>query len=110
MNFNEKVWNLCKQIPRGKVTTYRAIANKLGTKAYRAVGSALNKNPDAPRVPCHRVIRSDGSVGEYAFGTKKKIKLLKQEGIEIISNKINLAIYLGSQPSTAIRYMENSPR
>jgi len=65
MNFNQRVWNLCKRIPKGKVTTYKLISEKLGTKAYRAVGNALRKNPYAPEVPCHRVVNSDGSVGGY---------------------------------------------
>ena len=89
MNFNEKVWNLCKKIPKGRVTTYKIIAEKLETKAYRAVGTALNKNPFAPKVPCHRVINSNGFVGGFASGTKNKIKLLKKEGIEIKNKKIN---------------------
>ena len=56
MNFNEKVWQLTKKIPKGKVTTYKLIAQKLKTKAYRAVGQALKRNPHAPKVPCHRVV------------------------------------------------------
>ncbi len=60
----------------------------LDTKAYRAVGTALNKNPYSPTIPCHRVINSDGSLGGYAFGKEKKIKLLKEEGIKILKNKV----------------------
>lgn len=92
--FQEKVYNLCKKIPKGKVTTYKIIAEKLGTKAYRAVGNALNKNPFAPKVPCHRVVNSDGNVGGFAKGINKKIKLLKKEGVKIKNNKINLRKYL----------------
>lgn len=88
MTFADKVYKLTKKIPKGKVSTYKIIAEKLGTKAYRAVGNALNKNPYAPKVPCHRVIKSDGSVGGFAKGTNAKIKLLKKEGIEIKNNKI----------------------
>ena len=58
------------------------------TKAYRAVGTALNKNPFAPRVPCHRVVNSNGFVGQFAKGINTKIKLLKKEGIKIKNNKI----------------------
>jgi len=97
MNFNEKVWNLTKKIPKGKVTTYKILAEKLGTKAYRAVGTALKKNPYAPKVPCHRVINSDGSIGSYKGkrNSKEKIRLLKKEGINIKNNKIiNLRKYL----------------
>ncbi len=89
-NFNEKVWNLTKKIPKGKVTTYKIIAKKLKTKTYRAVGNALNKNPYWPKVPCHRVVKSDGSLGGFAKGKKEKIKLLKKEGVGIRNNKINL--------------------
>ena len=74
--------NLIK-IPSGKVITYQGLAKLVGTKAYRAVGTAMAKNPLAPEVPCHRVIRSDGKIGNYAFGKDKKIKMLKKEGISI---------------------------
>ena len=89
MKFDEKVLDLTKKIPRGKVTTYKEIARKLGTKAYRAVGNALNKNKDAPKVPCHRVIKSDGDIGGYSKGVNKKIRLLKKEGITITGDKID---------------------
>jgi methylated-DNA-[protein]-cysteine S-methyltransferase len=72
--FQSKVYEVCKKIPKGRVSTYKEIAKKLKTKAYRAVGSALNKNPYAPVVPCHRVVNSDGFVGGFASGTKNKIK------------------------------------
>ncbi len=88
--FNEKAWKLVVRVPKGKVTTYKAVAEKLGTKAYRAVGSAMNKNPYAPKVPCHRVVKSNGEVGGFSSGTKKKIQMLKKEGIKIKNNKINL--------------------
>ena len=88
--FNEKVWELTKRIPKGKVSTYREIARKLKTKAYRAVGQALKCNPYAPIVPCHRVIASDGSLG--GFGGKmrspKKMRLLKREGVSVKDYRI----------------------
>lgn len=87
--FQKKVWKAIARIPRGKVTTYAAIARSIGSPlAVRAVGTAVGKNPDAPHVPCHRVVRSDGSVGEYAYGQKKKIALLRKEGVEISAGKI----------------------
>ncbi|MAG48040.1 cysteine methyltransferase [archaeon] len=99
MNFNQKVYNLCKKIPKGRVSTYKEIANKLKTKAYRAVGQALRNNPNAPIIPCHRVISSSGNI--YGFkgklkGTpiKQKIELLKKEGIQINNNKIELTKFL----------------
>lgn len=88
MGFDEKVWALAKRIPKGKVTTYKLVARKLGTKACRAVGNSLNRNPYAPEVPCHRVVKSDGSVGGFAKGTKKKIAMLRKEGVKINNNKI----------------------
>ena len=90
MNFFEEVYRLCKEIPRGRVSTYKILAEKLNTKAYRAVGNAMNKNPYAPQVPCHRVINSDGSLGGFASGIGNKISLLKKEGIVIEDNRINL--------------------
>ena len=96
-NFKNQIYYLCKKIPKGKVTTYKILANKVNCKAYRAVGNALNKNPYAPIVPCHRVVNSNGFVGGFASGTKNKIKLLKEEGIEIKNNKIDLDKYLFNQ-------------
>jgi methylated-DNA-[protein]-cysteine S-methyltransferase len=91
MSFNEKVWALTKKIPKGKVTTYKSLAKALNTKAYRAVGTALKNNPYAPKVPCHRVINSNGKIGSYKGKTnsKEKIKLLKKEGIKIKNNKVD---------------------
>ncbi|MBT5022828.1 MGMT family protein [Candidatus Woesearchaeota archaeon] len=88
VSFNQSVWNTCKKIPKGKVSTYKEIAKALNTKAYRAVGNALNRNPHWPIVPCHRVINSDGKLGGFASGPKRKIKLLKSEGINIKDDKI----------------------
>ena len=90
MKFNQKVYKLCQKIPKGKISTYKEIAKKLNSKAYRAVGNALNKNPYAPKVPCHRVIKTNGEVGGFASGTKNKIKLLEKEGIKINNSKIDL--------------------
>lgn len=89
-NFTQKVYELVKQIPKGYVSTYGSVAKALGIKAYRAVGNAMNKNPYAPKVPCHRVVKSNGEVGEFASGTKKKIQMLRKEGVEIKKGKIDL--------------------
>lgn len=86
--FYERVWNLMKRIPRGKVTTYKELAKALNSKAYRAVGNACNKNPYAPVVPCHRVVKSDGRVGGFASGARKKIQMLKREGVQVRNDKI----------------------
>jgi methylated-DNA-[protein]-cysteine S-methyltransferase len=83
MSFNEKVWALTARIPKGKVTTYGEIARALKTKGYRAVGNALNKNPYAPQVPCHRVVGSTGALTGFAHGLAKKESLLRREGVLI---------------------------
>lgn len=78
--FREKVLDIVKNIPRGKVMTYKEVALKAGSgRASRAVGSILKMNYDK-NIPCHRVIRSDGQTGEYNRGRENKIKLLKKEG------------------------------
>jgi methylated-DNA-[protein]-cysteine S-methyltransferase len=87
-HFQEQVWELCKKVPRGNVTTYKELAHALGTKAYRAVGNALNRNPYAPIVPCHRVVKSNGSLGGFAKGQEKKKELLEEEGLQILGRKI----------------------
>lgn len=91
--FNQKCYALLKKIPKGKVITYKAIAKKLKTRAYRAVGNAMNKNPTPIKVPCHRVINSNGKLGGYSGGIRKKIKFLKKDGIEINNGKIDLKKY-----------------
>ena len=85
MTFNEKCYDLISQIPAGSISTYKEVAKALNTKAYRAVGSAMAKNPNPIIVPCHRVIRSDGGVGGYSGpgGIRKKIKLLRSEKVKI---------------------------
>ncbi len=88
MRFNEKVWKLCSRVPRGKVTTYSEIAHALDTRAYRAVGNALHSNPYAPKVPCHRVVNSDGRLGGFGGGTKKKAEMLRKEGVKIRRGRI----------------------
>lgn len=93
MKFNEEVYFLLKKVPRGKVVSYKDIAVRLNSRAYRAVGSALNKNKSLIKIPCHRVIKSDGNVGEYVLGRKKKIQLLRKEGIKILNGKVDMKKY-----------------
>ena len=82
MRFKEKVLEVVSKIPRGKTMSYAEVAKAAGSpKAYRAVGNIMHNNPDPKRVPCHRVIMSDGTAGGYAGGTKKKIALLQKEGV-----------------------------
>lgn len=92
MTFAEKVYKLCKKIPKGKVSTYGAIARKLKSSP-RAVGQALRCNPYAPIVPCHRVVASNGTIGGFKGHTagkdiRKKIALLKKEGVAVKADKI----------------------
>ncbi len=96
--FSHRVLNACSRIPKGKVTTYVEIARSLGKpKASRAVGQALKRNPDAPRIPCHRVVKSDGGVGGYGGadkkGIEKKIRLLRKENVVVDKRKIEIKNY-----------------
>jgi O-6-methylguanine DNA methyltransferase len=80
-DFQKDVYMVVACIPRGNVLTYAQVACLIGRPgAVRAVGNALNRNPFAPRVPCHRVVRSDGTVGGFASGTRAKRALLRKEG------------------------------
>ena len=82
--FQIRVWSYLKKIPCGTVRTYSHVAKAIGKPlAVRAVANAVGKNPYAPRIPCHRVIRSDGSLGGYSGkgGIRTKKLLLKREGI-----------------------------
>jgi methylated-DNA-[protein]-cysteine S-methyltransferase len=90
MTFSQKVWALTARVPAGRVTTYADIARKLGTTACRAVGNALNKNPYAPAVPCHRVVGSDGSLTGFAGGLRRKRQLLADEGVSVRRGKVDL--------------------
>ena len=84
--FQLKVWNYLKTIPKGTVRTYKQVAIAIKKpKSARAVANACGKNPYAPKIPCHRVIKSDGSLGGYSGkgGIKTKRKLLKKEGITL---------------------------
>ena len=87
---SDRCYKLLTRIPKGRVTTYKALAAALGTKGYRAIGTICGKNPNAPRVPCHRVVNSDGRLGGYSGsgGIQSKIKLLKAEGITIERNRV----------------------
>ena len=84
--FQLKVWSYLRKIPRGRVKTYLQVAKAIGKPlAVRAVANAIGKNPYAPKIPCHRVIRSDGSLGGYSGkgGVKTKRFLLQKEGISL---------------------------
>ncbi|HAX61513.1 MAG TPA: 6-O-methylguanine DNA methyltransferase [Elusimicrobia bacterium] len=89
--FYKKVWLECLKIKKGHLSAYSEIARRLGKpNAARAVGNALAKNPFAPDVPCHRVIRKNGGLGGYSGGVNKKIKLLKEEKLMITKRQKNI--------------------
>jgi len=81
--------SLKKHVPAGKVISYKNLAILIGNpRASRAVGNAMNKNPFAPQIPCHRVVKSDGNIGGFSASINLKIKLLEKEGIKVKNNKI----------------------
>jgi len=89
--FQARVLELVSKIPKGKVTTYKEVARALGSpRSCRAVGNALARNPHPLEIPCHRVVRSDGKIGGYKLGSKRKARLLVDEGVEIVGEKVNL--------------------
>ena len=78
--FSKRVYDAVSEIPPGRVKTYGEIARAIGCpRSYRAVGNALNKNPYIGKVPCHRVIRSDNTIGGFVKGSRAKYYLLKKE-------------------------------
>ena len=93
MNFSQQVYEIVKNIPKGRVMTYKQVAEKLNSKAYRAVGNALKNNPDPKHIPCHRVVKSNRRIGGY-FGhiddylSKAKERRLKNEGVKIRNGKV----------------------
>lgn len=91
MNFDEKVWAITARIPRGKVVTYGQIAKALRSRAYRAVGGALNRNPYAPSVPCHRVVGSDGKLTGFARGLAAKRRMLIAEGVTVTGDRVDMS-------------------
>ena len=87
--FQSDCYEALKKVPKGKVITYGGLARMIGRpKAHRAVGSAMNKNPYAPQVPCHRVVKSNGDLGGFATDIEVKIKRLQEEGVMVSDNKI----------------------
>jgi methylated-DNA-[protein]-cysteine S-methyltransferase len=89
LKLEEKVYKKLLEVPKGKITTYGELAKAIGLKnGQRVIGKIMNKNPYPVIVPCHRVIKSDGKIGGYAWGEKVKAKMLLNEGIKIKNGKI----------------------
>ncbi len=103
--YQTAILRILAEIPKGKVTTYGDLAKELSKRdpkwspnASRAVGTTMRNNPCGPQIPCHRVIKSDGSVGNFRGGAKgaigEKIGMLRDEGVTVLNGKINLKKYL----------------
>ena len=91
--FQIKIYGAVKKIPRGRITTYKILADAVGCRSYSAVGQALRKNPYAPDVPCHRVIASSWQIGGFegqrkGLSIEKKKKMLSAEGVTFINGKL----------------------
>jgi methylated-DNA-[protein]-cysteine S-methyltransferase len=93
MTLAKRVYEKLKEVPLGKVTTYKLLAEAVGTKAYRAVGQILSRNPYAPLVPCHRVVATSGQIGGFkgkktGKEIKEKLALLIDEGIQFENGRV----------------------
>jgi methylated-DNA-[protein]-cysteine S-methyltransferase len=102
--YQQAILRLLAEVPKGKVTTYGDLAKELSRRdskwspnASRAVGTTMKNNPCGPQIPCHRVIRSDGTVGNFRGGKKgavqEKIAMLSDEGVSVLDGKIDLEKY-----------------
>jgi methylated-DNA-[protein]-cysteine S-methyltransferase len=102
--YQQAILRILAEVPRGKVTTYGDLAKELAKRdprwspsASRAVGTTMRNNPCGPQIPCHRVIKSDGSVGNFRGGEKgavdEKIGMLRVEGVTVLNGKIDLKTY-----------------
>ncbi|MBI5859458.1 MAG: MGMT family protein [Nitrosarchaeum sp.] len=89
MNLDKKIYKKLLEVPKGKITTYGELAKAVGLKnGQRAVGKIMNKNPYPVIIPCHRVVKSNGRIGGYAYGEEIKSDMLTREGIVIKNGKI----------------------
>lgn len=102
--YQQAILRVLAEVPRGKVTTYGDLAKELARRdprwspaASRAVGTTMRNNPCGPQIPCHRVIRSDGNIGNFRGGAEgaveEKIKMLREEGVTVIDGRIDLNEY-----------------
>jgi O-6-methylguanine DNA methyltransferase len=91
LGFRQRVLERVAEIPEGRVATYKELARAVGRpRAWRAVARALATNPSPMKIPCHRVVRSDGRIGGYRLSVRRKEELLRREGVEIRDGKIDL--------------------
>lgn len=89
MNLEQRVYKKLLEVPEGKITTYGELAKAVGLKnGQRVIGNIMNKNPYPVIVPCHRVVKSDGHIGGYAYGENVKTKMLSDEGVKTLKGKI----------------------
>ncbi len=89
MNLSEYTYYLVRQIPKGRVSTYGAVAKALGDKNYaRVVGLYMNRNPDADTMPCFKIVNANGSLGGFGLGLPDKIRRLKNDGIQVRNGRI----------------------
>jgi methylated-DNA-[protein]-cysteine S-methyltransferase len=89
MNLDKKIYIKLLEVPEGMVTSYLDLSKAVGLKnGQRAIGKIMNKNKHPVIIPCHRVVKSDGCVGGYAYGENVKTNMLTKEGIEIKNGKI----------------------
>ena len=89
MTLSTRVYKKLLQVPKGKITTYGELSKAVGLKnGQRAIGMIMKKNPFPVIVPCHRVVKSDGKIGGYAYGERVKYRMLANEGIKIKDGKI----------------------
>lgn len=89
MNLSEYTYYLVRQIPKGRVSTYGAVAKALGNKNYaRVVGLYMNRNPDADTMPCFKIVNADGGLGGFGLGLPDKIRRLKNDGIHVRNGRI----------------------
>lgn len=93
-SLKENCYSLLKRIPKGKVTTYKELGRALNCKGYRAIGQILKRNSNLEDIPCFKVVKSNGEIGGYCGSSQKnilrKIEKLRNEGIEVIENKVEL--------------------
>ncbi len=95
MNLKDKIYQKLKKVPKGKVVTYKSLGESVNSKAYRYVGMCMKTNFDPIKIPCYKVVKSDGRIGNYSAsgGVKSKIKKLEADGIKVVNGRVDLKKY-----------------